>query len=608
MGRLTLKRKYFKAFVSIIILPIIIVGIYVYRGYSNALLNNISSKSEENINTISNQIEEQSRNLQLILSTLIRDKVSVMNEDKELCELITQWNQTNEVRERYELSNIIDNELEAIFSYIIGVENIIFYLENGGFYFYKNYPQNDDVITRQEDWYKDIVSNPGISMTIDSTKNLVNENDNKTYISSAISPIDILNQNDIELIYINLKTNLLDSINNENKDEIIGKTIILDESEKIIFSNNKDEIGLNQKKIYNLDTKLIEKSGTVETKINSKKIVIHNNIVPKNNWKIVNIIDYKELMQSTNHVNQIALVLIGLIIILFIVFSLYFLKSIIMPIQNLIEKMREIKNGNLDVVVDVQSDDEIGELSNTFNTMVKDIKHLIKENEEKEKMKNEAEMEALQAQINPHFISNTLSSIRFMAIISKMKNIREMTEAFINIVSASFNRNSKFTSIEKEIEMLKSYAYIMKVRHGNKYDVEFEVDTDIKEYSILKMLVQPILENAILHGVSPLEEKGIIKVKFSIKEEKLIVEVIDNGIGMSEEILKKLLLLDCRNDKGFTSIGIKNVDKRVKLNFGQGYGISVDSVVGKYTNVKLLLPSIKDSKGDLANNVQGDDC
>jgi two-component system sensor histidine kinase YesM len=155
-----------------------------------------------------------------------------------------------------------------------------------------------------------------------------------------------------------------------------------------------------------------------------------------------------------------------------------------------------------------------------------------------------------------------------MAMIAKVDSIKNMTEAFMKLLTSTFSRKGVFNTMEAELDVLRSYVYIMKVRFGDKFDVVFEMDESIRQCYILRLVLQPILENAILHGISDIEEKGLIKVKGYGLKGDLVVEIIDNGKGMSEEELKSLMSDEHRNTKGFNGMGLKNVDKRIKLNYG----------------------------------------
>ena len=197
----------------------------------------------------------------------------------------------------------------------------------------------------------------------------------------------------------------------------------------------------------------------------------------------------------------------------------------------------------------------------------------------------------------------------------------------MKLLSSSLGKDEATTAIAEEMENLRNYVHIMKVRYGDKFDVIFNIDQDLLNTGILKMILQPILENAILHGMSEKESKGVIKVSDSLIRNDLIrndlirdgliqdgpirgdvvFEIYDNGVGISPDQVRELLKGDFRNPKGFSSIGIGNVESRIKLNYGNRYGLTIESVLGQYTRVKVTLPLIGVAKGEFGN-VSSDGC
>ncbi|MGL5245647.1 MAG: cache domain-containing sensor histidine kinase, partial [Sarcina sp.] len=423
----------------------------------------------ELLDTISHDIERNIKENSLILAQLIQEKIYISNESVQLNELITQWNETKDINFRYNLSKIIDNKLEDIFSYVNGIESIVFYLKDAGFYFYGSYPIEDELLVRNSNFYKKALEKKGEVLVLNSLD--FSTKKEKNIISSVIALDDYVFNGNVETAFISINTDVFTNLYKNNSVETIGETVILDESNNVIFSTNSELINLQYNEMLESNNKVLYNEDFFSENINGEKKLIATRIIPKTNWKIVKLVNYHDLMGNITSINNIMIIIVTVIILLFVIFSNYFLRSIIIPIQNLIVEMRKVKQGNLEVEVEVSKQGEIAELSTTFNSMIKDVKKLLIANKEKEREKVEAEIDALQAQINPHFIANTLTSIRFMAMIAKVNNIRDMTEAFIKITSSTFNRNSKFTTIEKEIDTLKSYVHIMKVRHGNKYDV-----------------------------------------------------------------------------------------------------------------------------------------
>ena len=262
--------------------------------------------------------------------------------------------------------------------------------------------------------------------------------------------------------------------------------------------------------------------------------------------------------------------------------------------------MKNVEKGNFDETIEIKRNDELYQLGESFNTMVRQIKRLIIERDLKERQRNQAEIEVLQSQINPHFLSNTLNSIRLMAMIAKVDSIKDMTDALIKLVHASFAKQGKFIPIAEEIENLNSYLHIMKVRYGDKFDTYFEIEEGLEQYYVLRLILQPIVENSILHGVSELEKKGLIRIKGYKIEHDVFFEIEDNGVGMTQEQVERLLEDDKSNTRGFSKIGIKNVDKRIKLNHGKNYGLKIDSIYGQYTRITIKLPATVKKEGELS--------
>ena len=218
--------------------------------------------------------------------------------------------------------------------------------------------------------------------------------------------------------------------------------------------------------------------------------------------------------------------------------------------------------------------------------------------EESSRKKHEAEMQALQRQINPHFIVNTLNSIRFMAEVAKFDGIRRMAESLVSIVSCSFRSNAGFYIVRDELEMLKTYVYIMRIRYSNGFDVEYDIAEDCLDYRIPRLTLQPVVENSITHGFDEFsEDLGQVKVSAYTKGDFLYFEVWDNGRGMSGEQIKSLLDGSLKKSDN-SGIGVENVIERLKLHFGEASQIFIESELGKFTRTVLRIPLSACRKGE----------
>jgi signal transduction histidine kinase len=246
--------------------------------------------------------------------------------------------------------------------------------------------------------------------------------------------------------------------------------------------------------------------------------------------------------------------------------------------------------------------------------------HLITvDREERERERMKTELEALRFQIDPHFVSNTLNSIRLMARAAKADGIADMTQSFMRVLADSYSGSGPMTTLEHEIANVASYVGIMKVRFGEMFDVMWRIGEETKNLLVLKMILQPIMENAILHGISPAGRRGSISVSSRVEKalgtptarfaqrrragvpgRHLVIEARDDGVGMSEELARSVLEPEngdgnnVRNrGTGLHRIGLANVHQRIRLNFGDPFGLEVHSVPGSYTLVRFVLPVMK---------------
>jgi two-component system sensor histidine kinase YesM len=222
---------------------------------------------------------------------------------------------------------------------------------------------------------------------------------------------------------------------------------------------------------------------------------------------------------------------------------------------------------------------------------------LTREKENKERERSRLEMEALRLKINPHFLTNTLSSIRLMASISKADSIKEMTGALMKVLNDCFREEGGMATVARELEILESYVLIMKVRYGDSFEVIYDVDPSVRELYVLRMILQPLVENSILHGLNGLSRKGEIRIRGDMEDGRLILQVADNGRGMSKKRIQEAFSEEGKENTGLTRVGLRSVHSRILLTHGASYGLRIDSQKGAYTRIILCLPIIREKEG-----------
>ncbi len=244
---------------------------------------------------------------------------------------------------------------------------------------------------------------------------------------------------------------------------------------------------------------------------------------------------------------------------------------------------------------------EIRQMIHSFNRTVRQLKTSVEEREKAQEKKLEAQVRALQSQINPHFLVNSLTSIRFMAQVSKFDGIRRMAEALIQILTCSFRSNSSFYTVREELGVLDSYLYLMKIRYSDGFEVSYQVDPACLDRMMPRLVLQPVVENSIVHGFADMGEgigQLIIRVsmeeeRFCLEEERLCLEVEDNGAGMGPEKIAQILKGKVRRPDDNYSIGIENVFSRLSLHFKEAFQMEMESEPGVYTKTRILIPAEK---------------
>lgn len=305
-------------------------------------------------------------------------------------------------------------------------------------------------------------------------------------------------------------------------------------------------------------------------------------------WKIVSVASMSEALATS----QEMWMFIGIMILFAILFAFFisiqvagFVTS---PIRRLQTLMRRVENGALAIRAPEQGAYEIRELSKSFNAMIEKIRSLMDEVIEEKDLLRKSEIRALQAQINPHFLYNTLDSIVWLAETGKKEDVVTMVTSLASLLRITISKGDASLTVEEELRHAKSYLVIQKIRYGDKFDFSIEAEEDALCCQTVRIVLQPLIENAIYHGIEPMAEKGLIRICVRKVGDRLLMQVIDNGIGMDEETRRSILEADPERASG---IGVKNVNERIKLCCGEEYGLRFYSRLGEGTTVEIWLPA-----------------
>lgn len=380
-----------------------------------------------------------------------------------------------------------------------------------------------------------------------------------------------------------------------------GFVFVVDSGGRVV--SHLDKSKLNRASEYALVSEIVhasvDQSRTFSSELDDKKVLVSYGVSELTDWFMVSVIPHGYLTEEIGKIKTISIRL-GLVLLLAsVLISFYISSTISRPAEVLVRAMRRVESGDLGVNVSLRTRNEIGMLGKHFNHMIRRMNELIKRVYESELVKKEAEVKALQSQINPHFLYNTLSIIDSMASIKKEKEISEIAQRLSDIFRYSISGNDVST-IREEINQVQRYLYIQKIRYKDKITETIEVAPETEDCLVTKLLLQPIVENAIVHGICRIRGPGHLTVKvYPSDEETLRIEVSDNGQGMSNDRLQQIRERLREADMHILSteprdgnIGIANVHRRIRNTFGEEYGLSIDTELGRGTQVVLTIPRL----------------
>lgn len=307
-------------------------------------------------------------------------------------------------------------------------------------------------------------------------------------------------------------------------------------------------------------------------------------------WKIVNVTPAKEFYMSFNQMRFFTVIIVALTIFLIFFANLFVSYLIGNPIKKLDDSVKDLEYGKLDLNIFIGGSYEIQHLGKTITSVVLQMHQLMDEIVKEQEKKRKSEFDSLQAQINPHFLYNTLDSIVWMVESEQYQEAISMVTALANLFRISLSKGKNIITIREEMEHAQNYLYIQKIRYKNRFQIKIDISPEIIECSTIKLIVQPLLENAIYHGVEFMDGDGEITIKGYLKNNDIYIDVSDNGLGMPEESVDFILVDDTRIHKRGSGIGLSNVHQRIQLYFGKEYGLEIDSVLDEGTTIHIHLP------------------
>lgn len=379
-----------------------------------------------------------------------------------------------------------------------------------------------------------------------------------------------------------------------------GYVLLVDENNQILSGTNSDWLNRSVYDFLPGLSPMKGKSGSFVYHQGEEQNTILYSTLSKPDWKLIGVIPTEIYTAQNQYVLGVTAVAIGIALLISIVFVIFFILWVTRPLTVLARTMKDINPDEVIPTYIVKSKDEVGLLLHSFNKLSDRIQRLKVQVQMNEAMKKEADILALQAQINPHFLYNTLSSIHWMALMSKEKQIAEMVGALSDFLRFSLNKGEEFCSVQQEVAHARNYSYMMSIRFQEKFEVIFYVDQELHSKPILKLLLQPLIENSIMHGIQKKKEFAYVYVHGKMQGESMVFVVEDTGIGIEPDQLRRIRNQLCEMDAdevkaGKTGYGLRNVHKRLLLHYGNETGLVIESEAGVGTRISFTIPLLEDT-------------
>ncbi len=457
-----------------------------------------------------------------------------------------------------------------------------------------NEKEQVNIITQQ--WFTDAVGQmENLHFSTPHVQNLFDDPTYRYYWVVSLSRAVELTSNGTSTLGV-----LLVDMNYSSIEQILKKANVGNSSEYVYLIDGKGEIIYHprQKLIYtdlyqenNIEAAGYE-DGSTEEIFQGEKRLVTVKTVSYTGWKIVSVVPMSSFDMGMTGTKYFVIMLVTVSMLAVILLNQLVSASIAMPLKKLNNSVKEWETGNMNPSIYIGGSMEVEHLGCTLRSTVEQIRQLMQDIVVEQEEKRKSELDALQSQINPHFLYNTLDSIVWMIEGERYEDAVFMITQLASLFRISLSRGKTVISVEDELKHARNYMNIQKVRYKNNFEVRFDIDPEILQCCTVKLVVQPLLENAIYYGVECMDGDGEIDVNGYRREDDIYIEVRDNGLGIPEDEVEQLLKENNRVHKRGSGVGLLNVHNRIRLRFGEEYGLEIESEPDEGTTVRIHLPYI----------------
>ncbi|QJD82503.1 sensor histidine kinase [Cohnella herbarum] len=576
-----LRNKLILSFVVVVFVPITIVGVFLTTELHHRALNNALEQTSINLERVKKRTTE--------VINVAYDISYRLSSDNRLMNVATsEYETVYDVVKAYQNYPDIKDQIRLYKE----ISNIRLYISNKTLLDNWEFIQPSKSVI-ETDWYQTAIKSSGLI----SWNYIEDERDHQKYLS-LIRKIDFLSKNDYGTLVINVNSRMLDSILNQESYE----TMIVDQNNLIVSANRPGRIGKTLKEIHYDPSVMDKQNGSFQAVIDGEASRVQieplNPDSSLNGIRIISVVSISSIVKDANYISRMAVIVISISLLVALIMIYGFSTLLSKRMLRLSKYITKAATGNLDIAMDIDGKDEIGQLSRQFNAMVFSINELLSEvkisNHQKEQLQskqNEIKFKMMASQINPHFLFNALESIRMKAHLKGQSDISNVVRLLGKMMRKNLEAGNRTVPLRNEIDMVRCYLDIQKFRYEDRLAYELRIDPLAEAVPILPLIIQPLVENAVIHGLEEREEGGFVRVKAVLSEKFVEVEVYDNGVGMSRERLESLLKsIDDKEDDELHRIGLRNVHMRLQLSYGSEYGLTIWSGWQSGTSIRFKIP------------------
>lgn len=562
----TIRTKLIISFLIIGLLPILLFGFLSFNVYSGAINDRINNYSQEMVNRMERDLEDYITEVERFLS---KEKDFYINQ-------FIKLTQANDFRNSRKYAFRIWEDFNNVKQLRPGLEDVAITFQDGRrISSYGTY--NIEIDTFKEALYaaesdETFFTQPYINYFQEEVVTVAR------YYYPEIAEENVLISADIDL-------DVLADLTDFNLGEK-SYFLIADQNGDIIYHPEKARIG--ERSFYYSDG-FPDRKVTLE----GEQYLLTSTYSEVTGWYIISMASADEVEAELNYITNLTVYMTIIVLILIILLTLYLSSSLSKPIQKLQELTHRASENDLSVKIEISGDDEIAELGQSFNKMIRRINKLMEQNVREQKLLRQLEMESLDNQIKPHFIYNTLDLIIGLLENKDFDRATHMVEALGKFFRLSLSHGKEMVLIRNEIKHVKNYLFIQQFRHGEEYEYIIDIeDPEIMDKHIPKLILQPIVENSIYHGLLPADKKGLVIIKGLRENKNIYFKIVDNGVGIAPkkvEEINKILTGELKIDDQQKYFGLRNVNQRLKLMYGGSSGLQVESTENEKTMVTIRI-------------------